>query len=170
MLDAVDDSLEAIGDHPVALVGSSLGAFVAVLAAERRARAARSPDIDRVVLLAPAFDLVPSLESEIGAEALSDWERRDRRDVFHYAENQSRTLGWGFMADARQYDAFGVQLDKPVLIYQGTRDEVVKPTSVERWARGRPGVTLRLVDDGHQLLQHMEPLWEDVARFIGAGA
>jgi fermentation-respiration switch protein FrsA (DUF1100 family) len=57
-----------------------------------------------------------------------------------------------------------------VLVYQGTRDEVVKPASVERWADGRPGVTLRLVDDGHQLLQHMEPLWEDVARFIGAGA
>jgi fermentation-respiration switch protein FrsA (DUF1100 family) len=74
------------------------------------------------------------------------------------------------MADARQYDAFGVQLDRPVLVYQGTRDEVVKPASVERWADGRPGVTLRLVDDGHQLLQHMEPLWEDVARFIGAGA
>jgi pimeloyl-ACP methyl ester carboxylesterase len=81
-----------------------------------------------------------------------------------------RTLGWAFMADARQYDAFGVQFDRPVLIYQGTRDEVVKPASVERWADGRPGVTLRLVDDGHQLLQHMEPLWEDVAGFIGAGA
>ena len=37
-------------------------------------------------------------------------------------------------------------------------------------AEGRAGVTLRLVDDGHQLLQHMEPRWEDVARFIGAGA
>ena len=60
--------------------------------------------------------------------------------------------------------------DSPVLIYQGTRDEVVNPASVERWAEGRRGVTLRLVDDGHQLLQHMEPLWEDVARFIGEGA
>jgi len=170
MLDAVDESLEAMGDGPVALVGSSLGAFVAVLAADRRARASQRPDIDRVVLLAPALDLVPSLESELGADALADWQGRDRRDVFHYADNQMRTLGWGFMADARQYDAFGVQFDRPVLIYQGTRDEVVQPASVERWADGRPGVTLRLVDDGHQLLQHMEPLWEDVARFIGAGA
>lgn len=170
MLDAVDASLAALGDGPMALVGSSLGAFAAVLAADRRGRGSRRPDIDRLILLAPALDLVSSLESDLGADALADWERRDRRDVFHYADNRMRTLGWAFMADARQHDAFGVQLDKPVLIYQGTRDEVVAPASVERWARGRDGVTLRLVDDGHQLLQHMEPLWEDVARFIGAGA
>lgn len=170
MLDAVDASLESFGDGPVALVGSSLGAFAAVLAADRRARQSRLPAIDRLILLAPALDLVPSLESELGVEALADWERRDARDVFHYADNRGRTLGWAFMADARRYDAFGVQLDMPVLIYQGARDDVVSPASVERWADGRHGVTLRLVDDGHQLLQHMEPLWDDVARFIGAGA
>lgn len=170
MLDAVDASLDALGESPAALVGSSLGAFAAVLAADRRARTSGRPEIDRLILLAPALDLVPSLEAELGAEALADWERRDRREVFHYADSQMRTLGWGFMADARRYDAFGVQLDTPVLIYQGTRDDVVNPASVERWARDRRGVTLRLVDDGHQLLQHMDALWEDVAGFIGAGA
>ena len=170
MLDAVDASLEAIGDGPVALVGSSLGAFVAVLAAQRRARLSRQPAVDRLILLAPALDLVRGLEAELGAAALADWQRRDRREVFHYADNRMRTLGWGFMADARQYDAFGVQLDIPVLIYQGRRDEIVPPASVERWADGRSSVTLRLVDDGHQLLQHMELLWADVLRFIGTDA
>lgn len=170
MLDAVEASLEAIGDGPVALVGSSLGAFVAVLAAQRRARVSRLPAIDRLILLAPALDLVRGLESELGTAALADWQRRDRRDVFHYADNRLRTLGWGFMADARQYDAVGVQLDIPVLIYQGRRDEIVTSASVERWADGRTSVTLRLVDDGHQLLQHMEPLWADVLRFIGTDA
>jgi uncharacterized protein len=168
MLERVDATLDELGDVPVTLVGSSLGAFVAVLAASRRSRDSRAAAIDRLVLLAPALDLVPSLEAELGIEALADWERRDRRDVYHYAEGQPRTLGWGFMADARQYDAFGVQLDRPVLIYQGTRDEIVKPASVQRWAASRAGVTLRLVDDGHQLLLHMDQLWDDVARFVGA--
>jgi hypothetical protein len=169
MMDATDEILGTL-DGPVTLVGSSLGAFVAVLAAARRARVRCQPAIDRLVLLAPALDLRESLEIELGPDALADWERLDRRDVFHYADNQMRSLGWKFMADTRQYDAFGVQLDMPVLIYQGTRDQVVKPASVERWASDRPGVTLRLVDDGHQLLEHMEPLWEDVARFIGVDA
>ena len=36
-----------------------------------------------------------------------------------------RELGWSFMPDARMYDSDAVQLDLPVLIYQGQRDQVV---------------------------------------------
>jgi uncharacterized protein len=167
MLAQVGDTLEALGDGPVTLVGSSLGAFVAVLAAARRhERGPSAAVIDRLVLLAPALDLVSSLESELGPDALADWERTDHRAVFHYADQQARTLGWSFMADARRYDAFHANLDVPVLIYQGTRDEVVSPAAVQRWTEGRPGVALRLVDDGHQLLDHMDALWTDVMRFV----
>jgi hypothetical protein len=31
-------------------------------------------------------------------------------------------------------------------------------------------VTLRLVDDGHQLLGHLEAMWADIAQFLGAEA
>jgi pimeloyl-ACP methyl ester carboxylesterase len=168
MLDQVDSVLDGMRDSDVALVGSSLGAFVAVLAAARRAqRAAGAPGtIDRLVLLAPALDLVPGLEAELGPDALADWEHTSRRDVFHFADNRTRTLGWTFMADARRHDAFALSLNMPVLIYQGTRDQVVQPESVMRWASGRSTVTLRLVEDGHQLLEHMDRLWDDVARFL----
>lgn len=168
MLDQVDAALDGMGQSDVAVVGSSLGAFVAVLAAARRAQ--RSPTasgtIDRLVLLAPALDLVRGLEAELGPEALAEWEDTGRRDVFHFADNRTRSLGWAFMADARRYDAFGLSLNVPVLIYQGTRDQVVQPESVMRWASGRPTATLRLVDDGHQLLEHMDRLWNDVVRFL----
>jgi pimeloyl-ACP methyl ester carboxylesterase len=168
MLDQVDAVLGGMSENDVALVGSSLGAFVAVLAAARRAQ--RAPDasrpIDRLVLLAPALDLVPGLEADLGRDALADWQQTGRRDVFHFADNRPRTLGWAFMADARRYDAFALSLNLPVLIYQGTRDQVVQPESVMRWASGRPAVTLRLVEDGHQLLEHMDRLWDDVARFL----
>jgi pimeloyl-ACP methyl ester carboxylesterase len=77
-----------------------------------------------------------------------------------------RDLGWAFMSDARGYDAFAITLATPTLIYQGTRDEVVSPASVERWAASRPWVTLRLVDDGHQLLEHAGQMWTAVSRFV----
>jgi len=72
--------------------------------------------------------------------------------------------------DARRYDAFAVPLQTPTLIYQGTADEVVSPDQVRRWASSRPWVILRLVDDGHQLLGHLEAMWADIARFLGAEA
>jgi uncharacterized protein len=167
MLDRVDEALADL-EGPVALVGSSLGAFVAVHAAARQlAKAGGStPRIDRLVLLAPALDLVPSLERELGDAAMSEWERSDSRPVFHFAENRPRELSWAFMADARRYDTDAIDLPIPVLVYQGTRDIVVSADAVRRWASGRPSVRLHLVNDDHQLLAHMDAMWHEMVRFL----
>ena len=165
MLDQIDAAIDALPDGRVGLVGSSLGAFAAVHSADRRARRALRP-VDRLVLLAPAFNLVSSLAEEFGAERMQAWERTDQLDVFHYAEGTTLPLAWEFMADARRYDAFAVSLETPTLIYQGSHDEVVSPDRVRQWASARPWVILREVDDGHQLLEHLEPMWSDAARFL----
>jgi pimeloyl-ACP methyl ester carboxylesterase len=164
MIDQVNAAMDALPD-PIALVGSSLGAFVAVHAVARRP-ASQRPRIDRLVLLAPAFDLVPSLEVEFGPARMRDWQVAGQMEVFHYGDNATRALGWTFMSDARGYDAFAVTLDTPTLIYQGTADDVVSPDQVRRWASTRPWVTLRLVDDGHQLLGNLDAMWTDVTRFL----
>jgi pimeloyl-ACP methyl ester carboxylesterase len=166
MIDQVDVAIAASADGPVALVGSSLGAFVAVHAAARRsARGAMAP-VDRLVLLAPALDLVPSLETDFGPAKMAAWERSGLLPVFHYGDDAMHELGWGFMQDARSYDSEAVRLDLPTLIYQGLADELVRPAGVQRWVATRPQVTLRLVDDGHQLLGHMDIMWADVATFL----
>jgi uncharacterized protein len=170
MIDQVEREIAALPAGQVALVGSSLGAFAAVHAAAREAmRPERSRRVDRLVLLAPALDLVSSLEEEFGPERMREWEHSNRLGVFHYAENATRDLAWGFMADARRYDAFAISLETPTLVFQGQHDDVVSPASVIRWAAARPGVTLRLLDDGHQLLDHVELIWQEVAQFIGVG-
>jgi pimeloyl-ACP methyl ester carboxylesterase len=165
MLAASDAAVEHLAADRVALVGSSLGAFVALHAAARQATrdAAR---VDRLVLLAPAVDLVPSLEEEFGPERMGEWERTGRLPVFHYGDNAMRELGWPFMADARRFDSAAAALSLPTLVYQGRHDEVVSAASVERWAAGRANVTLTLVDDGHQLLAHLDPMWRAVERFV----
>lgn len=167
MLDEVDRTMATLPQGPVALVGSSLGAFVALHAAARRvSRPDDSRPIDRLIFLAPALNLVPEFEREVGAEQIRAWETTDAYTVFHYADNQPRDLAWAFMADARRYDAFAVSLPVPTLIYQGRRDEVVAPEGVERWAASRPWVTLRLVDDGHQLLDHVDQMWNETRRVV----
>lgn len=169
MLDAVDRAIPTLGVASVALVGSSLGAFVALHAAARRAAQPQAAvAVDRLILLAPALDLVPSLEEEFGPAKMAAWESSGHLPVFHYGDNAERQLGWTFMTDARLYDTSTVQLDAPVLIYQGRQDEVVHAAGVERWAHGRPGVTLRLVEDGHQLLGHLDEMWAEAHRFVTA--
>jgi pimeloyl-ACP methyl ester carboxylesterase len=167
MLDAVDRAIPTLGVSSVALVGSSLGAFVALHAAARRAPEARAAvAVDRLVLLAPAIHLVPSLEDEFGPAKMAQWEATGRLPVFHYGDNAERELGWAFMADARRYDSASLALDVPVLVYQGRQDDVVDAGGVERWAAGRRGVTLRLVEDGHQLLGHLDEMWAEAYRFV----
>lgn len=169
MLDEADRAVAQVPKGPVALVGSSLGAFVALIAAARAAaRDGAGNRVDRLVLLAPAIDLVASLEEEFGPEKMADWERAGRLPFFHYGDSVERDLDWGFMADARRYDADQLEPACATLVYQGTRDEVVRPDRVRHWAEGRPQVTLRLVDDDHQLLDHLEVMWQEVARFVGA--
>lgn len=165
MIAASDAAVDALDADRVALVGSSLGAFVALHAAARR-RGPRGARVDRLVLLAPAVDLVPGLEEEFGPARMAEWERTGRLPVFHYGDNAMRELGWSFIADARGFDSAAAAPSLPTLIYQGRHDEVVSAASVERWAAGRPNVTLTLVDDGHQLLEHLDPMWRDVERFV----
>jgi uncharacterized protein len=166
MMDQADAAIEAHGGGPVALVGSSLGAFVALHAAARRLRRGALAPVDRLVLLAPALDLVPSLEEEFGAAKMAAWELTGRLPVFHYGDDAMRELAWDFMPDARTFDSDAVDLDLPILIYQGSGDELVRPASVSQWASTRPHVALRMVDDGHQLLGHVEIMWADVVTFL----
>jgi hypothetical protein len=163
MLGAVEDALDAVLDGPVALVGSSLGGFVAVHAAARQTRGL----VDRLVLLAPAFDFGGNRLRQLGESGIDEWRRDGSIEVFHYADGRPRRVGFALYADAAQYDAFAVRLSLPMLVFQGTRDASVTPASVEAWCRERPSADLRLVDDEHQLTDSMDLIWSESEQFLG---
>lgn len=168
MIGQVDALLRTLPDGPVVLAGSSLGGMVALhAAAARRAApdAARHP-IEKLIFLAPAFDLIASLEAEFGPAALDEWRRTDALAVFHYAEQRTRRLRWAFFEDAKRYDAFAVDADVPTLVFQGSRDAAVDARMVERWASSRPSVTLRLLEDDHQMLGSLDPMWDGIHGFL----
>jgi alpha-beta hydrolase superfamily lysophospholipase len=162
----VEQTLAAVAaapPGPVALIGSSLGAFVAVHAAT----ADRGGRVDRVVLLAPALDFGGNRLTRLGPHGVDEWRRDGKLPVFHYAFNTTRDVGFALYEDAAAYDAFAVDLSCPALVVQGRHDDVVEPAMVERWAAGRSGVALHLVDDGHQLSESMPLIWKESARLFG---
>jgi uncharacterized protein len=168
MLDHVTGTIDALPDGPIVLVGSSLGALVALFAAVRRAGtpgALRHP-VESLVFLAPALDLAPGLARHFGPARMAEWRASGRLEMFHYAENRTRMLGYGFFADAERYDAFDVTDETPTLAYQGTRDDTVDAAMVARWAATRPHVDLRLLDDDHQLLASLEIIWSGMCGFL----
>ena len=161
MLDDTRRALEA-GGGPVALVGSSLGAFVALHAAETP----WGRDVARLILLAPALDFGGNRLRQLGSHGIEEWRRRGRLEVFHYAHNTTRDVGFELYEDAARYDAHAVTRELPTLVYQGTLDDLVDPAMVERWASTRPWVELHLVRDDHQLTASMDEIWARAERFL----
>ncbi|HEY3380240.1 MAG TPA: YqiA/YcfP family alpha/beta fold hydrolase [Vicinamibacterales bacterium] len=167
MLDDVDRTIAAIPAGPVMLIGSSLGGFVALHAAARRAAVTGAHPIAGLILLAPAVDFASSRESHLTPADIDDWRRTNRRDVFHHAYGRTVPVRFALYADGHGYDAFGVRVDVPMLVFQGIRDTIVRPESVIEFAASRPNVTLRLLDDDHQLQNHLDEVWRESAAFLG---
>lgn len=170
MLEEVRALVAGLPPGPIALVGSSLGAVVALFAAEMGASRAGENPIDRLILLAPALDLVPGLTRHFGATRLDEWRTADALDVYHYADARTRRLHWAFFDDARQYDTTTIRNTLPTLVYQGRRDTVVDAEMVTRWASGRPNVTLHLLEDDHQLLGSLDVMWQGMCEFLAVPA
>lgn len=166
MIGQVGAAVDRLPGGPVALIGSSLGAFVAVQAAlTRQAR------IDRLVLLAPALDFGPSARStplrDFGDRTLEDWQRTNTTNVFHYGYGRVLPLHYALYTDACGYDCLSADLRLPIQVFQGRRDTAVNPEMVEQWAGKRPNVELHMLDDDHQLLGSLDDIWRETSRFLG---
>ena len=161
MLDQLGAELGRV-DGPSALIGSSLGGGLAVLAAARFA--AR---VDRLVLLAPAVMFARPGHHLLPPERIDEWRRRGALPFFHYAHNQERPLNFDFYEDSLRHDAFETRFTQPALIFQGIRDASVPYRTVEAFASTRPNVTLSLLDDDHQLIASLPHMWDSIAPFLG---
>jgi len=165
MLAQVRDVVAGIPEGPVALVGSSLGAFVAVHAADQDT----TGKIDRLILLAPALDFGGNRLRQLGPHGIDEWKRKGSLTVFHYADERERQVGYELYEDAARYDAFTVETRFPSLVFQGDHDESVDPAMVQRWAADRSHVDLRLLNDGHQLSDSIDTIWAQSAVLLQGG-
>jgi len=162
MLDRLGGELAALGGEPATLIGSSLGGTLAILAAARFA-----PQVERLVLLAPAVMFAKPGHHLLPPERIEEWRRRGSLPFFHYADGVERDLAFDFYEDSLRYDAFNTAFDQPAMIFQGLRDASVDSRTVEAFAKTRPNVTLALLDDDHQLIASLPRIWNDVQPFLG---
>jgi uncharacterized protein len=169
MIEQVEAAIAALPPGPVVLIGSSLGAFVAWHTAARAERR-RTRAVDRLVLLAPALELDWSTFPGLAGDGLRRWRETGTLDVFHHAYGRTIGLGYAIYEDARQYDSKAAHVTAPTLVFQGRHDELVDAAMVERFAAGRPSITLRLLDDGHRLQASLDTIWRETAAFLGLPA
>jgi hypothetical protein len=156
MLDIVKS---AAGEGPVSLVGSSLGGYLAAL------YAARHPEVEKLVLLAPAFGFTRRWTGELGEEAVREWRESGERLVMNYATGKPEPIGWGLMEDSLNYEDEPAAL-QPTLIFHGVNDDVV-PVGVSRaYARAHTSSRLVEVVSDHELLSAVDEIWEGTRAFL----
>ncbi len=150
---------EAAGGGPVSLVGSSLGGYLAALYAARHA------EVERLVLLAPAFGFLRRWQLDLGEQALRQWRETGERMVMNYATGREEPIGWALMEDALNYEDEPA-VPQPTLIFHGVRDDVV-PVDVSRaYARTRTSALLCEVDSDHELMSAFEEVWSGARGFL----
>jgi pimeloyl-ACP methyl ester carboxylesterase len=149
----------AVDGHPAVLIGSSLGGYLAAI------YAAQHPAVQRLVLLAPAFDFYELWKRELGFQKLKEWRENGVIPVYHYGSGREISLGYQLMLDAEQFPAFP-DFQQPCLILHGLKDAVVPYEQSAQFAAGHPNVRLFSFDSGHELTDVMDELWSTCSAFL----
>jgi len=155
---AVAEAALARGTPPHALIGSSLGGYLAA------AIASAQPSVERLVLLAPAFRLFERWSARLSPAELAAW-REHGLETMHHASNRLRRIGWPFFEDARRWPAFPA-VRVPALCIAGRRDETVPLADVEAFVERTPSARLVVFDDGHELAASLDRIFDEAREFL----
>jgi len=140
-----------IGGEPVRLTGSSMGGYLAALYASLH------PEVDRVVMMAPAFGFAQRWKERVveGADL----------EVFHYGDNVNRRVHYGLIADSVQFPA-NPDFRQPGLIFHGVHDDVVPVEYSRSFAAENSSVRLVEMESDHELLDVLPQIVSQTLDFL----
>jgi pimeloyl-ACP methyl ester carboxylesterase len=134
-----------LGGAPCCLIGSSMGGYLASL------YAAAHPEVERLVLLAPAFGFASRWVDLQGPDKIALWRETEWLEVFHYGDQAMRRVHYGLFEDATQLPGFP-DFQQPALIFHGVHDAVVPVSLSREFAASHPAARLQELDSDHELL------------------
>jgi pimeloyl-ACP methyl ester carboxylesterase len=144
---------------PVTLIGSSLGGLTAAWLGQQH------PQVERLVLLAPALGFLENWLSRLGTAQVQLWQTTGYLPVYHYREDRLLPLSYQFVKDAQQYRESELKRSVPTLILHGRRDEVIPLQASIEFARDRPWVKLIQLDTDHAMTDVSQEIWQNIREF-----
>ena len=147
---------------PCILIGSSMGGYLAALYAARHA------EVERVVLMAPAFGFIRRWPGSFGSERMEEWRRTGYIEVFHYGKRQNRRLGYQLFEDGSCYEDYP-DMKQPALLFHGDRDDAVPLRYSQEFCAQHQNATLQVLESDHELLDMLPHMWEQSRHFLLEG-
>ncbi len=149
-----------VGQTPAVLMGSSLGGYLAALYAARHSRL-----VEKLVLMAPAFEFPRRWKDRYSEAQTEDWRRCGSVPIYHYGYKEERLLSYGLIDDAQLYEN-ECDFQQPALIFHGIYDDAVPIEVSEKFVASHPNATLQRFPSGHELNDVLEEMWDAVKAFL----
>jgi pimeloyl-ACP methyl ester carboxylesterase len=146
--------------EPVFLIGSSLGGYLAAV------YAAKHPEVEKLVLMAPAFSFVTRWPQTLGAQKFEEWKTSGFLTVPHYGEGGERRVSYRLIEDGRFYEDYP-NFFQQALIFHGKNDTVVPAGFSITFSQQHANTTLHLMDSDHELLNVQDAMWAEIKPFLG---
>ncbi|MBD1845157.1 alpha/beta fold hydrolase [Cyanobacteria bacterium FACHB-63] len=146
-------------DEPVTLIGSSFGGLTAAWIAEQ------CEQIDRVVLLAPAFNYLNHWLPTFGSSELERWRSGVPILIYHYGTGGSLPLNYDIVSDLKKYDESQIKRPIPTLVLHGVHDEVIPIAQSRLYGKDRSWVNLIELDSDHSLVNQEAQIWQAIREF-----
>ena len=127
--------------------------------------ASMHPEVDRLVLLAPAFHFGARWQEVAGAEKIRLWQETGWMDVFHYGTGNMRRLHRALLSDALSHQP-APDFAQPALIFHGTGDTVVPVEFSRQFAANHENVELVELDSGHELGDVLDTITFEAVPFL----
>lgn len=144
---------------PVTIIGSSFGGLTAAYLAEYY------PQVERLILLAPAFNFLAYWLSVLGAEKLQAWQKAGSLAVYHYIEKKEICLNYDFLEDMYNHDESILRRAIPTFIFHGVEDTTIPISISQQYASLRPWVQLIELSDDHSLHNSLNYIWPMIEDF-----
>ncbi len=164
MIATVDETVIQAPSEPVYLIGSSLGAFVALhYLAQHQADSAQR--VAKVLLLAPAIH-----NRWLNTPEYKAWERSGKLTFRHFGYNgDMRELHFGFMLDHQRYDSNQLKPTHPIHILHGEHDALIPIQTSQDFVAKHPQITLQSLKTDHQMHDQLPVIWEVTQAFFELG-
>ncbi len=155
----IEKTLDSFAEASFALIGSSMGGYLAALTAQIR------PEVKGAYLMCPGFNFMKRWRSAISEEIQKEGGAGLIR-VFNYRYNKTMELDLGIFEDAEKWEAVKYKRSVPTRIVHGIHDDTVDIEESRNFARNHPWTSLKEVDSDHGLLSHLDWILDDCLDFL----
>jgi hypothetical protein len=152
--------LDRFQSRGACLIGSSMGGYLAILAAQQRM------DVRAVYLMAPGFNFLDRWMRKLNLDFNDDASWESRIPVFHYRHGETRYINIAVFKDAIEWSRLELKREVPTRIVHGVNDETVEIEESRKFASSHPWCLLHELDADHGLLDHIDWVINDCLIFF----